>query len=167
MNYSRDDILCIAAKAAYAIQCLHSKRITHLDLSLENVMFDYESKELKLIDFGFSKRLSNTLELFSDRPGKSFYFAPEVRNKNDYDKTVDWYAFGVILYQLTIRKAIQKPFCDIILTNTPDKEKWLMSLVESCTKELENRVQNLEDIKRHKCFKGFNWKKMETNELRN
>jgi serine/threonine protein kinase len=42
-----------------ALQYLHSKCIAHRDIKLENVMLD-SSRNVKLIDFGFSTQIPNT-----------------------------------------------------------------------------------------------------------
>ena len=58
----------MAAKTAYAIQCLHDRNIVHLDLSVGNIIFDSETKFLKLIDFGYSLKLSNINDKIFERP---------------------------------------------------------------------------------------------------
>lgn len=53
--------------------------------------------ELKLIDFGLSKR-KNKNEKLHQHAGTSHYMAPEILNGQDYDSKVDIWAIGVLLY---------------------------------------------------------------------
>ncbi|KRX08642.1 Protein kinase-like domain [Pseudocohnilembus persalinus] len=78
----------------------HSKNIVHRDLKPENLIFDSkkENANLKVIDFGTSKKLDITRKLTS-RLGTPYYIAPEVLKKN-YDEKCDIWSCGVILYIL-------------------------------------------------------------------
>lgn len=61
-----------------AVKLLHLKGITHRDLKPENVMFlDKDSDEIKLIDFGLSKKYMESQFLHSV-VGTPYYVAPEV-----------------------------------------------------------------------------------------
>lgn len=78
----------------------HSKNIVHRDLKPENLIFDSkkDNANLKVIDFGTSKKLDATKKLTS-RLGTPYYIAPEVLKKN-YDEKCDIWSCGVILYIL-------------------------------------------------------------------
>lgn len=55
---------------------------------------------LKIIDFGISK-FFNQKELSTNTIcGTTDYMAPEIMLGAGYDKSVDWWAVGIILYQL-------------------------------------------------------------------
>ncbi len=58
---------------------------------------------LKLTDFGFAKKLSKTEKTFT-LCGTPEYLAPELINceKEGYDQAVDWWAFGVLLYEMMV-----------------------------------------------------------------
>lgn len=66
-------------------------------------MIDQEGN-IKLIDFGYAKTLDKqkTYTLC----GTESYMSPEVINgqKNGYSFEADWWAFGVLLYQLYTKK---------------------------------------------------------------
>jgi calcium-dependent protein kinase len=72
-----------------AIKHLHGHGIVHRDLKPENFLMDdtTENSEVKLIDFGLSKRFSNTEEMSGMKTvvGTPYYVAPEVL-KGNYDK---------------------------------------------------------------------------------
>lgn len=94
------EIARIFEQVLSAVAYLHSHNIIHRDLKPENIMF--ESKEpdsnIKLIDFGSSKRLTANEKLRS-KLGTCYYIAPEVLLKQ-YDHKCDIWSCGVILYIL-------------------------------------------------------------------
>ena len=67
-----------AAEILVALEMLHSHNIIYRDLKPENIMIDKEG-HIKLIDFGFAKRLSssNKYRTFTNC-GTIGYTAPEI-----------------------------------------------------------------------------------------
>jgi len=88
-----------------SVAYLHNHGIVHRDLKPENIMITRESdaehtiKEIKLIDFGFSKFISSN-DLIMDACGTPNYLAPEILKESGYDKKVDVFSLGVIMYFL-------------------------------------------------------------------
>lgn len=93
-------------KMLSAIKHLHKHQICHRDLKPENFLFQDVSPdaEIKLIDFGLSKRFGsinqtpNKVKL-STVVGTPYYVAPEVLSGN-YDSSCDIWSLGIILYIL-------------------------------------------------------------------
>ena len=81
-----------------ALGHLHQNDIMYRDLKLENVVIDYQSGLLKLIDFGLSKQL-NKVKTWTVC-GTPLYIAPEVISCTGYRFTADWWMFGVVLFEL-------------------------------------------------------------------
>jgi len=70
-----------------AVRHLHAHGIVHRDLKPENFMLasSDEDSEIKLIDFGLSKRFIQPNQHLHTVVGTPFYVAPEVL-KSDYDQ---------------------------------------------------------------------------------
>lgn len=80
-----------------AIEYLYRENIAHRDIKLENVLFT-ETKDIKLIDFGFStmSKPGTKMKIFCGTPS---YMAPEIVNRTEYEgPPVDLWAAGVLLY---------------------------------------------------------------------
>lgn len=81
---------------------LHSMRITHRDLKLENLLFKYpgDSSQIMISDFGLAHMKSGDGEeegMFTTC-GTAEYLAPEILEGEDYSALVDMWAMGVIVY---------------------------------------------------------------------
>jgi len=85
------------------INHMHSKGIVHRDLKLENILFLNKSpdSEIKLIDFGLSKKCEDDSTQLYTMVGTPLYVSPEVL-KGRYDKTCDDWTTGVIMYILLV-----------------------------------------------------------------
>jgi len=83
-----------------AIGYLHNKGIVHRDLKLENILVDQDGY-LQIIDYGLAKMLSEEQEAQSFC-GTPEYLAPEMVNQSGHDKGVDWWAIGVLIYEMLI-----------------------------------------------------------------
>merc|ERR1712187_189891 len=79
-----------------AIEYMHSNRVAHRDLKLENILID-ERMNLKLADFGFA--CYKNIDCLKSYRGTFTYMAPEIKEGRQYNGTqVDLFSFGVILF---------------------------------------------------------------------
>lgn len=102
------DIKKIFKKICLAVKQLHDNNIAHLDLKLENIIYNRKKNKIILIDFGYS---SLTFEDITEHAGTLDYAAPEIFFKEPYDgKKADIWSLGVILYCLITGKV---PFSDM------------------------------------------------------
>jgi serine/threonine protein kinase len=91
-----------AAEILVALEILHKYNIIYRDLKPENVVVDKEG-HIKLIDFGFAKRLSSTNNhRTSTNCGTMGYTAPEVLlgSSLGYSFPADVWSFGILLCEL-------------------------------------------------------------------
>uniref|UniRef100_A0A8C9TVW4 Serine/threonine-protein kinase ULK3 n=1 Tax=Scleropages formosus TaxID=113540 RepID=A0A8C9TVW4_SCLFO len=86
---------CFLQQIACALQFLHERNISHLDLKPQNILLS--GSVLKLADFGFAQYMSPWDEQSALR-GSPLYMAPEMVCRRQYDARVDLWSVGVILY---------------------------------------------------------------------
>lgn len=87
-------------QVALALGHLHSKKIIYRDLKPENILFN-DDGYLLLADFGLAKFLEKG-ELANSFCGTAEYLAPEMLIGNGHDQTVDWWALGILLYEMIV-----------------------------------------------------------------
>lgn len=89
-----------AAEIICGLSCLHKADIAFRDLKTENLLLD-NFGHIKICDFGLAKLGVTSM----DSGAKTFcgtaeLMAPEIYEMNGYGKSVDWWALGVVLYQM-------------------------------------------------------------------
>ncbi|KAJ8246785.1 hypothetical protein GJAV_G00255380 [Gymnothorax javanicus] len=82
-----------------ALRYLHLKHIVHCDLKPENVLLASPDPfpQVKLCDFGFS-RIIGEKSFRRSVVGTPAYLAPEVLSSDGYNRSLDMWAVGVVLY---------------------------------------------------------------------
>jgi hypothetical protein len=88
-----------AAEVALGLAHLHSLHIVYRDLKPENILLDGDG-HVKLTDFGLSKVLAGPTELTRTFCGTPEYLAPEVIESRPHGPAVDWWALGVLLWEM-------------------------------------------------------------------
>ncbi|XP_024257568.1 protein kinase C zeta type-like isoform X1 [Oncorhynchus tshawytscha] len=136
-----------AAEICIALNFLHEKGILYRDLKLDNVLLDHEG-HIKLTDYGMCKegiRPGDTTSTFCGTPN---YIAPEILRGEDYGFSVDWWALGVLMFEMM---AGRSPF-DII-TDNPDMntEEYLFQVIL----EKPIRIPRSLSVKAASVLKGF------------
>ena len=154
-----------------ALECLHKHNMVYRDLKPENILLD-EKGHVKLTDFGLSKILETESDKAFTICGTPQYLAPEVLLKKGYDKAVDWWSLGCVMYEMLTGR-LPFPIKRGIKLNTKLYERGI-DFPSILTKEAKDLMQKLlvvdpterlgsgpngsENIKNHSFFKGVNWK---------
>ena len=90
----------IVAQILAGLAFAHSKSICHRDMKPENIIYDPESGQIKIIDFGFAVISKEKLRIFCGTPS---YMSPEIVGKRDYlGSAADVWACGAILFVLLV-----------------------------------------------------------------
>jgi len=170
-----------AAEVTLALQYLHRHGVIYRDLKLDNIMLDSEG-HVKIADFGMCKegiREDSTTSTFCGTPD---YIAPEILQEHDYGASVDWWALGVLMYEMM---AGQPPFeadneddlFESILHDDVLYPVWLSKEAVSILKGFmqKNVAKRLgcikahggeESIKHHPFFRDVKWKEMEERKIK-
>ena len=99
-QFSVDRTRFYAAEILLALEYLHQHGVVYRDLKAENVLLE-QSGHIKLTDFGLSKRFyaPENFRTYSFC-GTPEYLAPEILQNIGHDKAVDYWSFGVLLYEM-------------------------------------------------------------------
>ena len=91
----------IMFQIANGLNYLHSYGVLHRDLKPDNIMLSDSSENatIKIMDFGLSKILAPQ-ERVNDGFGTLSFVAPEVLIRQPYNKQIDIWSMGVILYYM-------------------------------------------------------------------
>ncbi|XP_019771728.2 cGMP-dependent protein kinase 1 [Dendroctonus ponderosae] len=180
-RFDQDNARFLSACVLEALEHLHSKGVVFRDLKPENLMVDLTGY-LKLTDFGFAKKMPNRGKTYTFA-GTPEYVAPEIVLNRGHDRAVDYWAFGVILFELLTGKT---PFCTNDGTNMRTYNKILngidnitfpsyvslkaKNLIEKlCRPMATDRIGmqkgGFADIKNHKFYQGFDWEKFRQHQI--
>lgn len=93
------------------------KNVCHRDIKPSNVLYDADSKKIKIIDFGTSKKFLRRNKKFDmlTITGTLFYRAPEMFIGGGYDQKVDIWSIGIMIYKLICGRT---PFESLYLSDT-------------------------------------------------
>ncbi|MEQ8758046.1 MAG: AAA family ATPase [Coleofasciculus sp. G1-WW12-02] len=128
------DFLKIALTIAETLAQIHAVHVIHKDINPSNIVFNPETGQLKIIDFGISTQLTRenpTLKNPHVLEGTLAYISPEQtgRMNRSLDYRTDFYSLGVTLYELLTGKlpfetkdAMELVHCHIAKVPTPPHE---------------------------------------------
>jgi len=82
-----------------AFSHLHELKIVYRDLKPENLLMDKDGY-IKVADFGFAKRLLPPRDRTYSMVGTIEYLAPEILSKSGHSLTCDWWALGILIFEM-------------------------------------------------------------------
>ena len=163
-NFTEKRAAEIIYQIALGVKYLHKYGIIHRDLKPDNIMLTEASDkgQIKIMDFGLSKILGKK-EKTVDGFGTLTFVSPEVLIRKPYNKEIDIWSIGVILYLLLsgdlpfddedddeqkIAKSIVFNEVEFPQKKFGNKSKEVIDLIKGClTKDPKNRIKVDEILK--------------------
>lgn len=87
-----------ASHVLLVIEYLHERNIVYRDLKPENLLIDSDGY-IKVVDFGFAKMIDGRTYTLCGTPE---YLAPELVLGKGHGKGVDYWALGVLIYEMVV-----------------------------------------------------------------
>ncbi|CAI2346605.1 unnamed protein product [Caenorhabditis sp. 36 PRJEB53466] len=98
------DVRFYAACVTLGLQFLHEHGFTHRDLKKENILLDRRGFA-KICDFGLCEYRPFAKSVMTFICGTRCYMAPELHKKQPYTRAVDWWAMGILIYEMIFGRA--------------------------------------------------------------
>ncbi|CAI5735833.1 unnamed protein product [Hyaloperonospora brassicae] len=176
-RFAEDRTRLYTAEVALAIRHLHQNNIIYRDLKLENVLVDSDG-HVALTDFGMSKENMPEKGRTSTFVGTYQMMAPEVFSGKSYSRAVDWWALGVMVYEMIdgrtpfnakTNRLIKERIVNVDLKFSPrfteDAKDFVSKLLtKNEAARLGSGEHGFEQIKRHPWFKGLDWDRVDRKE---
>ena len=168
MNLER--LIPIVRQICKGLHAAHEADIVHRDIKPENILvtsFEGRADGVKILDFGISAMLSAGSGQEGSIAGTPLYMAPEQALGAAFDRRLDIYAVGCLIYELVVgrppfiaddlaellRQQIEDapaPFADVVPDRSIPAE--LQKLVFRCLeKEPENRFRDMAELEASIC----------------
>ena len=162
-----------------SLEALHNNKMVYRDLKPENILLDSKG-HVKLADFGLSKILDEENDKAFTICGTPQYLAPEILLRKGYDKAVDWWSLGCVMYEMLAGKlpyAVKRGAKMSIKIydqevqypsnmNKDAKDFIQKLLIKNPSERLGSGPNGIEDIKNHPFFKGIIWKDAEMQKIK-
>ncbi|TFK40720.1 protein kinase C1 [Crucibulum laeve] len=159
-----------ASEVLLALEYFHANGIIYRDLKLDNILLTLDG-HVKVADYGLCKEEMWYGQTTSTFCGTPEFMAPEILLEQRYGRAVDWWAFGVLTYEMLLG---QSPFrgddedeiFDAILEDEPlypitmprDAVSILQKLLtRDPARRLGSGKEDAEEIKRQPFFKDVNF----------
>ncbi|KAI8980253.1 hypothetical protein BDB01DRAFT_907046 [Pilobolus umbonatus] len=162
-----------ACEVMLALEYFHSQNIIYRDLKLDNIMLGLDG-HIKMADYGLCKENMGYGKTTGTFCGTPEFMAPEILREQNYGRGVDWWAYGVLIYEMLLG---QSPFrgededeiFDAILEDdilyplnmSSDSISICQQLLQrDPARRLGSGPDDALPIRRHAFFRGVNWDDM-------
>ena len=192
---SHSECVFFAANIVSALLHVHKKGFIHRDVKPENCLID-KNGYLKLCDFGMAKRLPCIVQLPKGGTeiatlaftmcGTPDFMAPEFVLSTGYDKGVDWWALGCIVFEMYAGRSpfdfdgnLKKTFKEVCMIGMERKQlvlpkqlhingldaakNFIRSLLTTMIKRLGHDDNN--SLKRHEYFDSINFDQLSKKQI--
>ena len=165
------------AELILGIEHLHKLNIIYRDLKPENILINSDN-HIKLADFGLAKEGVNDSTMTKSFCGSPAYLSPEMIIRKGAGKSADMYGIGAVLYEMIrgtppfYSNDIKTLYYNITRSKLilPDyfSEELKDLLKQLLCKDPHKRIGVLDknEIKNHIWFKGLNWNKIASKEIK-
>lgn len=154
------------AEIILGLEYLHNNNIVYRDLKPENIVLD-SNGHIRLTDFGLSKAYLPINEKTHTVCGTPEYLAPEIIKGAEYNKAVDFWSLGAVMYYMLsgapphysknkaqiFKNVLTKPV-EPILSATNAANELMLCLLKVDPNE---RLTNIQELKAHEWFNEINW----------
>ena len=181
-NISEDQTRFFLSCLILGLEFIHSHNLIHRDIKPENLLMDSKGY-LRITDFGISSIYKKNKKNAYDTSGTPGYMAPEVITGNNHCKVVDYFAMGIIGFELMMgerpykgksRKEIKEQMIKYQVEIKEDDIPigWSVEAANFFNKllirEPENRLgfNSINDIKNNEWFSGINFKELYKKKLK-
>lgn len=162
-----DEAKFYGAEVTLALTYLGTQNIAYRDLKPDNILLDADG-HARLCDFGFSKTLKGK-EQTSTLCGTAEYLAPEIIRMKGYGKEVDWWALGVLIFEMLqgtcpFAAETHQGVCEKILKGNIEfpGNNFNRSAVDAVKKLLVEKAKRPagESVKKFAWYRGIDWKEL-------
>ena len=161
------------------LEYIHSQNILHRDIKPENLVFDSRGY-LRITDFGIAKKYK--VNNRKDTSGTVGYLAPEVLCNENHNFSIDYYAVGIITFELAyghrpylgktkseVKQLILTRQAQIDYDELPDgysneAADFINKLIQ---RKPKNRLgkNSIKEVINHPWLKGFDWEELKKKKL--
>lgn len=152
------------------LEYLHKNKIVYRDLKLDNLLLDREGY-VRIADFGLCKEGIGYGDRTGTFCGTPEFLAPEVLTENSYTRAVDWWGFGVLIFEMLVGESPfpgddEEEVFDSIVNDEVRYPRFLsleaVSLMRRLLKKnpekrLGSTDRDAEDVKRQPFFRTLNF----------
>ena len=178
--FSENECKFLASCLIMGLEYLHSNKIIHRDIKPENIVID-QFGYFYITDFSISINFEN-IENEKKIKGSLGYMSPEMILGEKYNYAIDFFALGVICYEILTGKLPYyskslKEIKELILSNQVQiknfekPEGWSDESIDFINKLIQRNPEKrlgkngIDEIKNHPWLKNTDWKKLYLHEL--